>query len=203
MPRRPLSEEALIEGRRKIGRAAEKLMSTHGTTALSMRVLAEHVGLSAGALYRYFPSKVDLMTFCWTEALEALAQRFTEIDTSGQGPVESLRAMLLAYASFGLEDADRFRVLFMPEDNTTPIANVEQMPEAFLLAVKQAELAWKAGAFADVAPDTALRILWSSVHGILALKDNDPSPEFQYDMDLLSTSIDVTLHGLSSRRPTK
>ena len=203
MPKRPFSEEALTEGRRTIGRAAEKLMSAHGTTALSMRVLAEEVGLTAGAIYRYFPSKAELLAFCWSEALEALAQRFREIDSSDLGPADSLSDMLLAYASFGLEDIDRFRVLFMPTDSTTQGANVEPVPEAFLLAMKQADLAVEADILVDISPDTALRILWSSVHGMLALKDSDPSPDFRYDMELLSTSIDVALHGLSSRRPTK
>lgn len=111
MPKRPLSAEALAEGRRKIGKAAEKLMSAHGTTSLSMRGLAEEVGLTAGALYRYFPSKAELLVFCWTEALDSLARRFAEVDASVLGPTESLREMLQAYARFGLEDIDRFHVL--------------------------------------------------------------------------------------------
>jgi TetR/AcrR family transcriptional regulator, tetracycline repressor protein len=44
-----------------LARRALAIMDAHGAEALTMRGLAEELGMSPMALYRYFPSKTDLM----------------------------------------------------------------------------------------------------------------------------------------------
>jgi AcrR family transcriptional regulator len=45
----------------ELARRALAIMDAHGTEALTMRRLAEELGMGTMALYRYFPSKNDLM----------------------------------------------------------------------------------------------------------------------------------------------
>jgi AcrR family transcriptional regulator len=47
--------------REQLARRALALMDAHGTGALTMRRLAEDLGMGTMALYRYFPSKNDLV----------------------------------------------------------------------------------------------------------------------------------------------
>src|SRR5215217_8479916 len=47
--------------REALARRALAIMDAHGTEALTMRRLAEELGMGTMALYRYFPSKDDLM----------------------------------------------------------------------------------------------------------------------------------------------
>jgi AcrR family transcriptional regulator len=47
--------------REQLARRALVIMDAHGTEALTMRRLAEELGMGTMALYRYFPSKNDLM----------------------------------------------------------------------------------------------------------------------------------------------
>jgi AcrR family transcriptional regulator len=47
--------------REQLARRALAIMDAHGTEALTMRRLAEELGMGTMALYRYFPSKNDLM----------------------------------------------------------------------------------------------------------------------------------------------
>jgi AcrR family transcriptional regulator len=47
--------------REQLARRALAIMDAHGTEALTMRRLADELGLGTMALYRYFPSKRDLM----------------------------------------------------------------------------------------------------------------------------------------------
>jgi AcrR family transcriptional regulator len=47
--------------REELARRALEIMDAHGTEALTMRRLAEELGMGTMALYRYFPSKNDLM----------------------------------------------------------------------------------------------------------------------------------------------
>lgn len=44
-----------------IRRAAVKLIAAHGFEAVTLRQLAAEVGVQSGALYRYFPSKAELL----------------------------------------------------------------------------------------------------------------------------------------------
>jgi AcrR family transcriptional regulator len=47
--------------REDLARRALSIMDAHGTEALTMRRLAEELGMGTMALYRYFPSKNDLI----------------------------------------------------------------------------------------------------------------------------------------------
>lgn len=201
MPRQPLTEDEVLAGKARIVEAAIQLMAADGIDSLSMRSVAKRVGLTAGALYRYFPNKQQLLVCCWADALEGLAQRFDQIDADIDDPVEAVRAMLTAYARFGMEDIDRFNVLFMPVHGEAALADAdEQIPRAYQFAFVQVERAVATGRFPDVRPAVALRILWGSIHGILALKDHDPSADFEYTPELFSTAIDVVIRGLSRRK---
>ncbi|MCT7376002.1 TetR/AcrR family transcriptional regulator [Chelativorans salis] len=52
--------------------AALRLMARHGFEAVSMRQLAEEVGVQAAALYRYFPTKEDLLYTLMRTHMEGL-----------------------------------------------------------------------------------------------------------------------------------
>lgn len=201
MPRQPLTEDEVHAGKTRIVEAAIQLIAAEGIASLSMRSVAQRVGLTAGALYRYFPNKQQLLTHCWGDALEGLAQHFDQIDTDIDDPVEAVRAMLIAYANFGMEDIDRFNVLFMPVHGELALADADEpIPRAFQFALAQVERAIATGRFTDVTPEAALRILWGCVHGILVLRDNDPSTDFEYTPKLFSKAINAVIYGLSDRK---
>lgn len=55
------SAEPVVESRQRILDAALSLMSEHGVTGTSMRMLAGASDLNVATLYHYFPSKADLL----------------------------------------------------------------------------------------------------------------------------------------------
>jgi TetR/AcrR family transcriptional regulator, tetracycline repressor protein len=67
--------------RDELARRALAIMDTHGAEALTMRGLAEELGMSPMALYRYFPSKTDLM-----DAAIEIAAPEVELPAPGEGP---------------------------------------------------------------------------------------------------------------------
>ncbi|MEZ5729388.1 MAG: TetR/AcrR family transcriptional regulator [Burkholderiaceae bacterium] len=74
--------------------AAVSLIAAHGFEAMTMRQLAERVGLQPGALYRYFPSKAQLLATLQVAHLESLlAQWATEAPASAD-PLDRLRAFV-------------------------------------------------------------------------------------------------------------
>lgn len=61
-----------------IREAAAALIARHGYEAMSMRQLANEVGVQAAALYRYFPTKEELLYILMREHMEALAAAWAQ-----------------------------------------------------------------------------------------------------------------------------
>ena len=59
--------------RRRSARRRSTLIARHGYEAVSMRQLAAEVGVQAAALYRYFPTKEDLLFTLMREHMQELA----------------------------------------------------------------------------------------------------------------------------------
>ncbi|MCO5991839.1 TetR family transcriptional regulator [Actinoallomurus rhizosphaericola] len=58
--------------RRRIVQAAAALASRGGVEAMQMRTVAERAGVALGTLYRYFPSKMDLVVAVVSEEMDTL-----------------------------------------------------------------------------------------------------------------------------------
>lgn len=58
--------------RRRIVQAAAALASRGGVEAMQMRTVAERAGVALGTLYRYFPSKMDLVVAVVAEEIDLL-----------------------------------------------------------------------------------------------------------------------------------
>lgn len=74
--------------------AAVNLIARYGYEAVSMRQLAAEVGVQAAALYRYFPTKEDLLFTLMREHMEALLDGWNAVGADVEGPVEHLAAFV-------------------------------------------------------------------------------------------------------------
>jgi AcrR family transcriptional regulator len=72
--------------------AAAVLIARHGYEAMSMRQLAEEVGVQAAALYRYFPTKEDLLFTLMREHMEELAAAWDAVRATTDDPAARLSA---------------------------------------------------------------------------------------------------------------
>ena len=61
-----------VQRRKSIVKAAASLASRGGVEAMQMRTVAERAGVALGTLYRYFPSKMDLVVAVVNEELDLL-----------------------------------------------------------------------------------------------------------------------------------
>ncbi len=78
MPRPAFTEDQLQAARTRILHEARGIVATESYDALSMRRLAEALGLTPGALYRYFDSKDAVMLALWADKLAALDARLAK-----------------------------------------------------------------------------------------------------------------------------
>ena len=74
--------------------AAVDLIARHGYEAVSMRRLAAEVGVQAAALYRYFPTKEDLLFSLLETHMRELAQSWHEARPASPDPAARLAAFV-------------------------------------------------------------------------------------------------------------
>ncbi|MQA95853.1 MAG: TetR family transcriptional regulator [Streptosporangiales bacterium] len=109
--------------RKRIVQAAAALASRGGVEAMQMRTVAERAGVALGTLYRYFPSKMDLVVAVVAEELDLLEASFKRRPPTGDDSAR--RAVdVLVRATRGLmrepELADALvRSLILTNEDTT------------------------------------------------------------------------------------
>ncbi|MHA6796146.1 TetR/AcrR family transcriptional regulator [Pseudonocardia bannensis] len=74
----------------EITEVARRHLAASGAAALSLRAVARELGMASSAVYRYFPSRDDLLTTLIVEAYDALGRAAEEAE-AGQ-PRDDLRA---------------------------------------------------------------------------------------------------------------
>lgn len=70
--------------------AAINLIATHGFAAVTLRDLAKQVGIQAGSLYRYYPSKNDLLLAIMVAHLEDVLAKCLDQQPASDDPLERL-----------------------------------------------------------------------------------------------------------------
>lgn len=83
-----------------IREAAVDLIARYGYEAMSMRRLAAEVGVQAAALYRYFPTKEDLLFSLMRAHMEALLESWEAARPPSPDPVAQLAAFVRNHIGF-------------------------------------------------------------------------------------------------------
>ena len=98
--------------------AAVSLIARFGYEAMSMRQLAAEVGVQAAALYRYFPTKEDLLFTLMREHMEGLTEAWDAARPDTADPnTTSSRPLCRASNSAQAPCARVFRVILCPRAN--------------------------------------------------------------------------------------
>src|ERR1700754_758209 len=75
---------------REIVDVARRHLASEGAAALSLRAVARELGMASSAVYRYFPSRDDLLTTLIVEAYDALGTAAEKAEAAA--PRTDLRA---------------------------------------------------------------------------------------------------------------
>lgn len=152
----------------RIVAAARALYLERGPEGVTMRAVADRVGVTATALYRHFADKDALLREVAGEGSRLLGTHLFRA-LEAPSPLERLRMTGLAYLEFAAAQPQAYRALFEPgsEDESSPVQRQRSAVRCFLRdGIREA---MEAG---DLAPgdvdDTALT-LWSLLHGLASL----------------------------------
>jgi AcrR family transcriptional regulator len=148
--------ERLQEATRdEIKGVARQHMAREGSAAISLRAIARDMGLSAPALYRYYPSRDDLITALVVDAFVSLGDALERARVAHlAAPVfEQAVAVCMAYRDWALANALDYDLIFgnpIPGYHAPGELTIPAVRRAFQPFIQVILRAWQQGAF-DVA----------------------------------------------------
>ena len=151
--------------------ASALLVRTGDREAVSIRAVADRVGVTAPSIYLHFADKDDLIHAVCQRHFRALDAFIEEAVAGTSDPEQQLRLRGRAYVRFGLEHPEQYRILFMsrrPAHDQPPDENLRKA-SGFTALVDNVTRAIEAGAFAPADPLLVATGLWTVVHGITSL----------------------------------
>jgi AcrR family transcriptional regulator len=120
--RRPRARKG--EGERlrdEILAATERLLVKTGDLgAVSVRAIAEAVGVTPPSIYLHFADKTELIFAVCAQHFSALDEAIESAAAGLDDPLDALRARGRAYVRFGLDHPEQYRILFMSKPSATP-----------------------------------------------------------------------------------
>lgn len=146
---------------REIVAAARELLEAEGLDGLSMRRIAERIGIRAPSIYKHLPDKRALEAALISEGFEELAELFEAAVSVADDPLGELAAV---YRQFAREHPHLYRLMTerpLPREQLTP--DVEQRAAAPIVQAVGGD------------PDAA-RAAWAFAHGMIVLELNQRFP---------------------------
>ncbi len=168
--------------REEILEAAEQLLVETGSEdEVSIRAVADRVGVTPPSIYRHFADK-GTMLFEVCDRQFALFQDYLDAKRSGHAdPVEAVKACARGYVEFGLTHPEHYRIMFMGRSDLTPEEYNDRVlaeKTSFMSLVDAVQDCVDAGHL-DRDAFEAATIMWTAVHGVTSLliaKPNFPWP---------------------------
>jgi AcrR family transcriptional regulator len=154
-----------VATRDKILDSAEKLYRKDGLRALSIRAIAEQVGVTPMAIYRHFRDKDAIIEALVTLGFQKWEKRFASAPDV-RGLVDRIRAGLLSYVEFAIEERRLFELMYLVPRRTT--VSPATKSAAFASMMDAAREAVASG-FIIGDPAEVILLAWSTTHGLVAL----------------------------------
>ncbi len=178
--------------REEILAAAERLLRETGDQeAVSIRAVADAVGVTPPSIYLHFADKTDLIFAICQKHFAELDRTLQEASAGSEDPLESL------------DHPEEYRILFM----TRPAAAPEGWNEArvkesasFHQLVETVQASLDAGAIRPASPVSVAFGLWAAMHGLTSLFVAKPGLFGPEREALIDHVLDVQITGLARPR---
>jgi AcrR family transcriptional regulator len=211
MSPRPKQNEQHPNLEAAIKETAWKQITEFGASALSLRAIARELGITAPAIYNYFQRRDDLVTVLIVDAFTSLgeSQKNSLTNLPEDDLAARLTTLGLAYRDWAVVYPQRYQLIFgtpipgykAPADITVPAAAwslvslIETVQAIYIsgrlrmdrFAEMTPELVSMLEAWSQFAGGTDAKVLytalviWSRVHGLVALEIGNQMPSFITD----------------------
>lgn len=203
-PRARRGEGALL--RDAILEAAGRLLAEKGDDgAVSIRMIADAVGVTPPSIYLHFPDKDALIDAVCEQRFSEFDEALEKAAAGASDPLSALRARGTAYVEFALRHPESYRVIFMTrrersmdvKDLTADGATAGA--RAFGHLVEAVVRAAESGAIRSDDPLTTSILLWSGFHGLVSLLISEPGFPWPPVEHLVEALLTMQVEGLRPR----
>lgn len=190
--------------RAEILRAAQRLFLEEGFEHTTMRRLATAVGVSATALYVYFPDKDAILHAIAEKTFADMLAAHEKTQRLPLPPVERFRAGLRCYVEFGLSRPDEYRLTFLakvmlpaaPGRHALDCTRFEAANRSFAILQRGVAELMDLGVFQKRDPVLVAEAIWACLHGVTALLLDLPVRLEAEPDALIGTVLDMAMRGL-------
>jgi AcrR family transcriptional regulator len=160
----------------EIVEAAEQVVLQADLEGLTVQAIASALGMTPGALYRYFPSRDAVVAAVQARVVQQLAQATTQAIAEQEGALARLFAVARATLRFARQEPRRYgllsRMLAVPRPLVGDEAVGEVLPAALAVAAQVEGLfaqARREGVLSEGDDRLRLGAWWAAVHGAIQL----------------------------------
>jgi AcrR family transcriptional regulator len=157
--------------RPEIVSAAKRLLAASGSAdAMSMRAVADAVGVTPPSIYLHFADKNELLSAVVVDVFAELDAAMLDAADGIDQPLDRLRAFGLAYVRFAVEHPEHYRIATMDPCPKPDTAVDEVLASSAFTHFNTTVLdCMKAGIFPEGDPLPVTLDLWAAAHGIASL----------------------------------
>jgi AcrR family transcriptional regulator len=176
-PRPSLRDKEQHARRQLLLAAARRLLRKGGAQAVTMRAVADDVGVSTTVVYGFFSDKAALVAQAVDGDLKRFARHLKQAVDEASSPADALHRVAQAYVAFGLAHPQSYRVMFMEprpssavEDSSIEYGNPSEDAYALARALVEGFLAGETVSADEGTIEMAAQMFWEMVHGITSLR---------------------------------
>lgn len=150
------------------------LLETGQAKAVSIRAVAQQVGVTPPSIYLHFADKDALLDAVCARYFEKLDEEMQAVAVEQTSTIEVLRAQGLAYIRFARKTPELYRIAMMAEGRPGSELDVALASSAFVHMRNTVEALMAEGVYAAGDATTAALELWTVAHGLAALLISKP-----------------------------
>lgn len=193
-PENPLREEILETSR--------SLVFEEGHRALSMRKIANKIGVSATSIYLYFENKDHLLHTLIEESVEELSTHIEQKAEKAEDAITKFKAIINAYLDFAIQNPEKYQIIYLVQPNAMsryPREKFRKARRSYELLVKVIEESVTQGLMQVEKPVIAAYSIWAQLHGVVSVVLNQRLDSRIEKNQFLRESVEQIIQGFLIR----
>ena len=147
----------------------ELLLETGHAKAVSIRAVAQRVGVTSPSIYLHFADKDALLDAVCARYFEKLDEQMQRVAADQTSTIEVLRAQGLAYVRFARQTPELYRIATMGEGSPGSDVDMTLNSSAFTHMRSTIETLMDEGVYPRGDSMSAALELWTAAHGVAAM----------------------------------
>ena len=182
-----------------IDAATDLLIERGGADAVSIRAVADRVGVTPPSIYRHFDDKDELFDAVCAHYFERLTDVMEEVAADVDDLWERALALGLAYIRFALDNDVVYRTatVRITEPGKPSKTDEVLLSSAFVYFRDTVEQLMAAGLLPADDPVRVVMQLWSTAHGLASLMISKPGLPWGEDLVLAEATLRAVAGGLA------